>query len=488
MASKTTNFNKKTKKTVSNKSLGTLIGSVLILLVVVVSFVVAPALTDLTQTKMADIELGSYGDEKITFSFLKETPFKRELASLSSNTTDSMDPRLAQAAYKRAVVKAAAIEDFTSNGYFVSKEQLDDAVLNSGYYNVNGSFSSKVFSNTTESQKQELRNNVERELKVSSWQYHTLLQQKRSKKYLEFISSMSNEKRNFNYVTLFYSDYPDELAREYANNNSKVFTKLLFSRITVNDMSKADEILEKVNNKEASFKDLAATYSTDNFKNKEGVMNPTYEYELESIFGITDSADILSLTTTSAPYVVEKDGEIILLTLTEDIAAPDFSNLTEIHKYLLSYERGMIEDHFYNVINGIEDNDLITLGKEIKETGLFSINYGAEQMLSTSVNRVSQDPIFSRAVNNENFFTTLFDLNDSNVSEPIVLGDTISVFKLKEAVSDEALTDDYVLYSLDRALLSFKSLVSEDLIMRSDKFTDNFFAGYLEILTINQGI
>ncbi len=484
MASKTNNIKKKS----SNKNLGAIIGSSIILIVVVISFVVAPALGDVGQTNMSDIVLGSYGNEQITFSFLKETPFRRELASLSNNSTDSLDPRLAQVAYKRAVTKAAAIEEFTSNGYVVSKEQLDSAVLKSGYYNVNGSFSPKVFKNTTETNKQELRDNIERELQVESWMYHTLLQEKRSTKYLEFISTMSDVKRDFDYVTFNYSDYPENLVLDYANSSPKLFTELFLSRITVDKISTADDIVAKIVNKEGTFSELATLHSTDNFKSDGGTMSSSiFVHELENIFGITDSTDILNLKVDGTPIVIENDDKIIILTVNKEIESPKFNDLSNVKKYMLSFERGTIEDYFYDLINANSDSSLATLGQEIKTTGPFSINFGAEQMLSTSIDRVNGDSIFSRAVNNENFFTTLFNLKADSLSEPIVLGDSISVFKLKEEVVDETNTEDYVLQSLDRALLNYKSQVSENLILKSEKYTDNFYAGYFEILKINRG-
>ncbi len=484
MALKTDNFKKKNNK----RNLGALIGSIIILVIVVISFVVSPAIGQIGTTDMADIELGSYGDEKITFSFINETPFRTELAALSNNSTDSMDPRIAQVAYKRAVTKAAAIEEFNKNGYEISKEQLDDAVLKSGYYNVNGVFNTKVFKNTTEAKKLEIRKNIERDLKIDTWMNIILLEQKRSNKYLEFISSMSDNKRNFEYVTMNYSEYPDELVMDYAKNNSKKFTELSLSRITVEKMSTAETIISSLENSESTFEDLAKKYSTDNFKDNGGAMSSSiFEYELESVFGINDSSEILNLKVGGTPAIVEDNNQVILLTVNKEIVEPDFSDLSVIRNYMLSYERGTIEDYFYAKIENIEDNNLNSIGLEVKETGLFSINYGGEQLLSTSIDRVSQDSIFSRALDNENFFTILFKLEENKVSDPIVLGDSISVFKLKDEVSEETNTMEYVLDSLDRAMLNYKSQVTEDLIVKSDKYKDNFFPGYLKILSINNG-
>lgn len=485
MASKTDNFKKKNRK---NSNLGALIGSVIILLIVVVSFVLSPMLSDLGKTQMSDIVLGSYGKEKVTFSFLNDTPFKRELASISSSSSDSMDPRLAAVAYNRAMAKAAAIDDFNTNGYVISKKQLDDAVIKSGYYNVNGVFSSKVFKNTTEAAKQELRDTIERELKVQSWMYNNYTQQKRSSKYLEFISSMSNNKRNFDYVTFNYSEYPENLVADYADENAKKFTEFNLSRITVNKKSTADEIVKKIANGEATFAELAPMYSTDSFKDNGGEMNSsTFEYELESVFGITNSDDIFKLEVNGTPYIIEKDDSVILLTLNKKIVEPSFENLSKVRDYMLSYERGTIEDYYYSIINNNTTENLENLGEEIKATGLFSLNFGGDQLISTSIDRVSKDSIFSRATSNENFFTTLFNLEENTLSEPIVLGDSISVFKLTEEVSDETNTNSYILSNLDRTLMNYKDQVGGDLVRSSEKYNDNFYTGYYEILKINRG-
>ncbi|OQY38333.1 MAG: hypothetical protein B6229_06155 [Spirochaetaceae bacterium 4572_7] len=485
MASKKRNF-KKTNG--SDRKLGTIIGSILILLIVVISFVLAPAIGQLADKNLDDIELGSYGKEKITFNFITDTPFRREMASLSQNSSDSLDPRLAQVAYGRALTKAAAVDQFNTNGYKISKKQLDDAVLNSGYYNVNGTFSPKVFKNTTEIRKQELRDGIERDLKIATWERITLRQQKRSTAYLEFIASMSDKKRNFDYVTLNFSDYPEELTRAFANDNKKLFTELSLSRITVDNMNTATDIVAKIENKENSFSELAQQYSTDNFKSAGGILNaPIKEYELESVFGIKDSSTLLGMKSNDTPIIVEFEDKFIILALNKDIVEPTFEDIDSVRTYMLSFERGTIEDYFYNIVNEIEGNDLISLGKEIKETGLFSINYGGESLISTTINRVNTDPIFSRAVNNDNFFSTLFDLKMDQISEPIVLGDSLTVFKLKdEVVDDTTAINDYILASIDRILANYKNSVNDSLIKKSDKYVDNFYAGYLKILQINQ--
>lgn len=485
MASKTTTLKKKN----NNKNIGALVGSIAILVVVVISFVLAPALSDLANTTVGDIVMGSYGDEEITYSFVKDTPFKREIASLSSSSTDSSNQWVLMRAYNAAVTKAAAVDEFNSHGYAITGKQLDDAVINSGYYNVDGTFSAELFKNTPEAKKLEIRDSIARQLKLDSWMYNVLFQQKRSKKSLEFILDLGKEKRNFEYVTFSYSDYPFDLLQEYGNANSDNFKELSLSRITLDNETLADEIIAKIESGEAKFADLAKEHSLDNFKDNGGVMSSkTYVNELETVFGIEDNTELLNKKVGDAPIKVELDNQFILLTLNKEIEEPNFDDLAVVERvknYMLSNERGVIEDYFINKLTGV--TDLIDTGKDVQTTGEFSLNFGGESIIPAPINRVSQDYIFNSAVANENFYTTLFSLNEGEVSTPIVLGDNVSIFKLISETSTELENKDYLLASTERNLLNFKSVVEEKRFQKSPKYVNNFTEGYLEILQLTQG-
>lgn len=484
MASKTT-----LKKKNSKKNVGALIGSIVILVIVVISFILAPALGDLANATLSDIEMGSYGDEKITYSFVKDTPFKREIATLSSTSTDSSDPRLLMRAYNRAVTKAAAVDEFNSHGYKIPGKQLDEAVINSGYYNVDGVFSAEIFKSTPEARKLEIREAIARELKLESWMFHTLFQQKRSEKSLDFVTNMGKSKRNFKYVTYSYSDYPLNLIEEYGTVNSNNFKELSLSRITLNDEKLADEIIKQIENKEKTFAELAKEHSLDNFKDNGGVISSkTYAHELETIFGITDNSELLSKKPGDKPVKTELDGQYILLAVNKEISDPilsDLSVIENIRSYMLANERGMIEDHFLNKLKNI--TDLSEANKEIKETGEFALNFGGEQIIPSAINRVSTDFIFNNAIANENFYESLFKLKEKEISTPIVLGDTVSVFELISETETELENQEYLSANIGRSLLNYKTSVEEKRFLKSPKYIDNFTNGYMEILKITQG-
>lgn len=483
MASKTTNFKKNNKK---DKNMGVFIGSILILLVVVISFILAPALGDLAQANMGDIEFGSYGKEKITFSQLRNTPFQREIAQLTQNSTTQADYGTIRRAFNTTVAKSAAVDQFDKNGYVVTKEQLDEAVLESAVYDENGSFSPVLFKNTSESRKQEIKNEIERIIKIQSVENYTKREQKRSNAYLKFIASLSNKKRNFKYVTLEYKDYPDSLVAEYGKANSSKFTEYEISMLTVEKESKAKEIIKKLEDESTTFADLAKEFSIDNFKDKGGkVSGKVARNRLEQYLNIKDNA-LDNLKVGGEPVLIQGEENYILLNLDAEATEADFSikdTVNKVRSYMLENERGIIEDYFIEQTSNINGN-LLALGKEVKETGLFSLNYGANQLITSSINYVSRDPIFNKAVSNENFFETLFKLKKGAISEPIVLGDSISVFSLKEEVIEEP-ENSYIYNAISAILGNYKSLVSEDLILKSDNFEDKFQEGYAQITSGN---
>lgn len=479
MASKTNTFKKNNKK---QNNLGVFIGSLIILLVVVISFILAPALGDLANKNMGDIEFGSYGKEKITFSRIKNTPFQREIAQLTqSSTANPSDYRTIRTAFNRTVAKSAAIVKFDENGYIITKEQLDDAVLKSAIYNENGSFSSVLFKNTTEARRQEIRDEIERAIKIQTVENYTVREQKRSKSYIDFLTTLSDKKRNFKYITYEYSSYPNNLISNYGIENINKFKEFDMSMITVEKQSQADDIIKKLEEKEFTFAELAKLHSTDNFKNEGGkVPGSILRVELETYFKIEDSTKLDNLTANGSPVILEGENSVTLIKLDSDIIEPDFNKSEtrdKVKQYMMSNERGLIEDYFLKKASSVTGN-LLSSGKEVKETGLFSINYASDQLIFSSINSVSKDPIFNSARANENFYNQLFDLNSNTISEPIVLGDTISIFQLKEEIIQETEKSDYLNYAINATLANYKSKINEDLLMKSNKFVDNFSEGY----------
>lgn len=495
MASKTMNINQKTKN--QKKGRGLFIGSFLILVIVVISFVVVPALSDLERGGTSSINLGTYGNEKIEFSFTEEGYFQQQMNRMNQMygaqaNNAFMQQLIAQQAYDQAVFYHASLDEFNENGLFVTEAELDKAVAERGPYQVNGRFSRDLYSSTPQLRRLQIRESIKGQLAFEKYAQDMFRNQRRSDKAVEFMLNMDSNRRNFNYVVFNYNNFPGEQVSKWASDKKDLFAKLSPARITVKTEEEANTVVEKFNAGEA-FGELAAQFSTDNFKDAEGVMGDINAYELKEVLKLETTADLIALKEADAPKVFEVDGSFIIIKALKDSAEADLENaetIDTIKAYMVTYEKGIIEEYFLAEAEIFQSNvkDMETLaaekGLEVKETGLFAINYGDEQLLEEKITKTSQDSIFQSVAKNEDFFKTLFTLEQDKVSEPLVLGDNVAVFKL---IEEKTVAEDDIDTYKSIVSETFASIKRERLsrdFKSSEKYEDNFQEGFAEVQAV----
>ena len=180
--------------------------------------------------------------------------------------------------------------------------------------------------------------------------------------------------------------------------------------------------------------------------------------------------------------IFQKDGEIEQADLESDTIKRAVSS------YITAYETTMIEDYFTakakELISIAKTGDFekacTETGATFVEVPAFPLNYGnvsVTQTVDTSLAGLSS------ADKNENFLKTAFSLKENELSEPLVLNNTVAVLKLTAIETHEANEDD--IPSINTNIEDYDSSSAESAILSSSNFEDNFTSIYFSQVASN---
>ena len=190
-------------------------------------------------------------------------------------------------------------------------------------------------------------------------------------------------------------------------------------------------------------------------------MGSRYFYEIASELEKKDDAEKIAALKKGdvSPVFKTVSGSWAIYRADEDPMAVDPADptlLTDARTYMMGSERGKVEDWalaqaktFASGAAGDFARACKSAGLALKSAGPFPINYGdltfsAYGQTIPLFTRMDSSGDFSAASTNEAFIPAVFAAAPGTVSAPIVLGDKVLVFKVKEAAaasdSDETAT------------------------------------------------
>lgn len=485
-------------------------GSVLILILIVAAFVIGPLLRN--AGSQGPIVFGEYDGKNIEFvpgNYLSEQRDRLFDQLRDGATSDNIQWQAYQVwrgAFERTVLHTAILLDAEQAGLYVSDNRIDQALTVSGPYMVNGVFDEKRYRDTPNSERFRYHSLYREDLTHQQYITDVLHYGLNSSKAGEFIKEMGREERKFQFILFTYEDFPVDQVAAYGELNTDLFRKIKLSRITIRSgKSDAENLRNQVVDGVATFEDLAKNYSQDGFADKGGEMGWRTYHELEPDFPSRASLDeVFDLGSEDISGVQESSFGYVFYRVDEEPVDPDFSDDTTIEtvrEYMTRFERGRIEDYLSiraeELVSTASDSSLsaaaATEGLTPFETEFFPLNYGGlnfldrialareDDILADDTTLDDAELILSGAAYDEEFFNQLFSLSQGEISNPIVLEDSVAVFALQEKrnTDDEELsflTDYYPFIRqqyLEQDLMSF--------ILTSDKLEDNFSNIFSEI-------
>jgi hypothetical protein len=464
------------------------VGTVIVLVIVVIAFVLVPAIVPEAGGLGFDATFGYYG--KVPIQYAANSYFYRAreyYGSMYGNITGiGFERYIWRQAFDDAAVHAALIEEARLSGYVPPDGVVDKVVAQMPAFQENGRFSAVRYNALDSTTKSRYWQEALEGLAVNRYleDVSDILVSAKSK---EFVADMANRQRAFDVAAFSINDYPAEEVAAYIETNRDLFKTVHLSQITVTSSENdARKVLDQVKSGVATFEDSARSQSADSNADRSGDMGAKTAYELES--EIPDAAArsaILALGPGAVSEVVQVPAGWAFFRVEEEAREADSTDTAMIDKarsYLLGFQGGLVQDYYLAraeaFIMDVEaegfDNACAAEGIVKSTIGPLPVNYGDTNAFAT-VSSYSVSALDGAAFN-ENFWKTAFSTAVGVPSRPIVLGSNIVVLL---PTAETSLDSD------ERAIIenSYTSLVNDaqrmsgvlsEVLLKNKKFKDRF--------------
>lgn len=434
------------------------VGSVIILVLAAISFIVIPAMLPGSQRQLPPV--GSYRGTKIEYTtgsyFANAVDYydreeREQLKKQNKSSNGGFSFNTFNQAFRDAVMMAAFTDEVKRSGYVAPASLVERSMLRSRYFqNENGEYSAKIYRDTPDSRKIEIQNETEKQLIFNRYS-EDIAGIKVSDAEVQFVLNMNYPSRSFDAAFFSTSDYPKEEAAAFGKNHAELFKKYDLSVITTATEAEAKKVANRLQHNELVFSDAVSEYSTKQYSDENGVLNGRYHYQLKNIIKAEDKfKEITELAPGSISGAVETTTGWSVFTCTGASENADFSDqsvVDTVYNYMTVYEAGTIEEYFINIAKDFSAQAAIKDFYEAAEAfnaqtatvPAFPINYGNTQLLNSIQFRLV--PQLTGAQSNEKFLTTAFSLSEKEISEPLVVERNIVVLRLKNVETEDTEAD-----------------------------------------------
>lgn len=434
------------------------VGSVIILVLAAISFIVIPAMLPGSQRQLPPV--GSYRGTKIEYTtgsyFANAVDYydreeREQLKKQNKSSNGGFSFNTFNQAFRDAVLMAAFTDEVKRSGYVAPASLVERSMLMLRYFqNDNGEYSAKIYRDTPDSRKIEIQNETEKQLIFNRYS-EDIAGIKVSDAEVQFVLNMNYPSRSFDAAFFSTSDYPKEEAAAFGKNHAELFKKYDLSVITTATEAEAKKVANRLQHNELVFSDAVSEYSTKQYSDENGVLNGRYHYQLKNIIKAEDKfKEITELAPGSISGAVETTTGWSVFTCTGASENADFSDpsvVDTVYNYMTVYEAGTIEEYFINIAKDFSAQAAVKDFYEAAEAfnaqtatvPAFPINYGNTQLLNSIQFRLV--PQLTGAQSNEKFLTTAFSLSEKEISEPLVVERNIVVLRLKNVETEDTEAD-----------------------------------------------
>ena len=479
------------------------IGSVIILILSVICFVVFGVGTELIRAVTGDanrISFGKYDGKDIVFE--PGSDFSNAVQNYTNyfqNQGQQLDNSsyfyIYNYAFNSAVQSIAYKEAVKKTGYAPTSKEISRVML-PYFLDENGKYDPKRFNQISAADQESIKKDITRQI---IWQRfnddnfgsssklgkddneYTLYGIKSSQNEIDFLSSFGNEKRSFNLVSFDKSAYPDSEIKAYGEKNLSLFDTYSLSMITVKEESQAKKLLGQLTNNEITFEDAVTEYSEKYYTDGDGKVTQNYAYQIkENLKNDDDLSKITSLAKDSLSEIIETNTGFSIYKCTSEITKAnieDSSIFDAVKNYVNTNEKTMIDEYFTAKANAFVDSakkdgfEKAAQDSELEVTSIpaFPLNYGDVAIADT----ISSGDVkaLSGANSNEDFLKTAFSLKMQEISEPITLGNYVAVLTLTGIQNDKA--DDAKITKVKESISDFDENEAQSALLQGKKVENN---------------
>jgi hypothetical protein len=474
------------------------IGTFVVLVIVIIAFVLVPAIVPEFRGANFDLTFGYY--DKVPINYVPGNYFSQSYDMVSRSIQNREGENYANASrqiwrqsFEDAAVHTAILQEMKLSGYKAPSKVVDREVAKLSQFQENGRFSAALYRQMDENRRLTLWKQEQDKVAKLHFLSDAIGLLKPGAE-AEFIGKMAVVERSFEMAVFPVINYPDEEYEAYARNHADLFRSVHLSVITVNSSKReADRILALVKNGETTFEDAARAYSQDNYTDRGGDMGIRMAHEL--VFDISDPAErekIIALARGEYSDVISKASSWSFFRAEEAGQAADFNDpaiMERVRAYVRNYERGRMEDwaigqamSFIALAGEFDFTEAASLQSvAIRRFGPIPLNYG-NVALFNSLDSQAVDEL-SNSNSDDNFWRVAFSTPVNTSSQPLVQGANVLVlFPTAETEAEESsiegIASTYSAYWLD-----YMSEVSVwQSFFSSPKMDDRFYDIYYRYL------
>lgn len=450
---------------------------------------------------VSSLKFGSY--DKIPIEFVPGNYFARQYQNFAQQYKGNSEAELFQiwrSAYENSVIYTALNQKAKAAGFKILKEDIDKAIIDSGIYNVDGTFSVELYNQTSVERKKQIQNTVKDELPIRRVLDDTATVLTAPDE-IAYLLKFADKARSFEYAVLGASLYPSSLAKEYAYSNVALFSMLDVSIITVLDEELGENLIEQIKSGKIDFENAAIENSLDYYASEGGAAGLWYYWELQENFDNPDEVNLLFSTNkgeisklfylngggygiykvNSAPFTADFEDEEVLTDVKEYIARYE-SNL------LATYLDGVSEELLEKINRGSSLVETANqMGLESYEVDSTNANIGQASMLK-GFNYTDVGGYLRLLSEDVGAVGELFKADIGSVNGPYKTSQGSLV--VVKVVSEEPLDDFTRTYLQNDYPFMAQTINQQDLfqmIFASDKYEDNFLQAFFEYILGSRG-
>ncbi len=480
------------------------IGSLIILLISAVVFILVPAMLGRSGNNKLP-PFGKYDGKEIRYEQGSDfADYVSRYADMLKNQGQEVDTQayyyIFNYAFNATIQKMAFSKAVQKSGYAVPQSAINREML-PYFSDADGKYSPKLYreapASTIESMQKEFRDTLTTSRYSDDCfgsQYavgkDALYGLKSSSAETGFLQNAGKNKRAFNMISFDMKEYPDSEKTAYGEANAQKFVKYDMSVITCEDKSKAESVVKRLANNEIKFADAVGEYSKKTYSNENGKLANAYYYQLEKIIKNADDLKaVTELSKGATSKAVETNEGFSIFYADNDAGQPDFTNdatIKDVYSYLNTYEAGHIEDYYTTMAKDFAaaasaksfDEACVQFNLTKTEVAAFPLNYGSVS-LAPSVD--TKTAALSGADTNENFLKTAFALKQNEISVPVVNGKNVLVLQLTGETTEETTPESSVLKS---EIINYDQSSASVALMKSPKLENNltsvFFNNFMK--------
>lgn len=472
------------------------IGSFIVLIIIVVTFVGAPVVSSVAGAPA--YSFGSYDGLEIKYSegnyFAQqvENMSRRFEANSNGSNIDMFRRYIWRQAFDSAATQIGLEREAKQAGVIVTDAEINKAIFTYPTYAPAGKFSEELYKTTPPAENLRIRTEIASSLLIRKYLLEMAAGVKLSNGVTSLLANMKYPQRKFTFVVFEEKDFPDAQVTDYGKANAQQFRTISLGKLTVNsNEADAKKIQAEAVKGEKTFEDLIKAYSKDQ-SDTASALNIQAYHELKSV--ITNQADLDALFALkkgeiSAP--VKTQSGWVIYKLLENVTEPDFTaaaTINTVRAYISRNEKGLVQDWLEKKAKelkaSVKDGKLAeaakAAGKTAESTDFVSLNFNNIDFLP-KLSDATKNPVFSGLSANEDFYNKAWKLKAGEIADPILASPSVLVIKLDELKDGTENITEEVKNKIVDSFVNERYQELQQKILESPKFKDHFDQTFNEL-------